>query len=302
MGQVADGASSSATASASDSDAGDSSSPEPHSRGLLGRIFGAFGASSPDAEDGTGQEGQGASSAALLPGIGNLRKMRVGDVAIPKVEIIAVASTITRDELVEVFRTEGYSRLPVFKGTLDSPLGLVHLKDLALEYGFGSTSGRFSVRKLLRPLLYVPPSMPIGVLLQKMQVQRIHMALVIDEYGGVDGLVTLEDLIEQVIGEIEDEHDEAESGYWKLEKPGQWVVQARAPVKEFEAEIGMTLADPEEEQEIDSMGGLVFMQIGRVPARGEVIEGLEGVEYEIIDADPRRIKRLRVRLPGVAAE
>ena len=142
--------------------------------------------------------------------------------------------------------------------------------------------------------------MPIGVLLQKMQVQRIHMALVIDEYGGVDGLVTLEDLIEQVIGEIEDEHDEAEGGFWKLEKPGQWVVLARAPVKDFEAEIGMTLADPEEEQEIDSMGGLVFMQIGRVPARGEVIKGENGVEYEIVDADPRRIKRLRVRLPGVA--
>jgi magnesium and cobalt transporter len=142
--------------------------------------------------------------------------------------------------------------------------------------------------------------MPIGVLLQKMQVQRIHMALVIDEYGGVDGLVTLEDLIEQVIGEIEDEHDEAEGGFWKLEQPGQWVVLARAPVKDFEAEIGMTLADPEEEQEIDSMGGLVFMQIGRVPARGEVIKGENGVEYEIVDADPRRIKRLRVRLPGVA--
>jgi len=201
---------------------------------------------------------------------------------------------------VAVFREQGYSRLPVFKDTLDTPLGLVHLKDLALEYGFGASSGRFSVKKLLRPLLFVPPSMPIGVLLQKMQVQRIHMALVIDEYGGVDGLVTLEDLIEQVIGEIEDEHDEAEGGFWKLEKPGQWVVLARAPVKDFEAEIGMTLADPEEEQEIDSMGGLVFMQIGRVPARGEVIKGENGVEYEIVDADPRRIKRLRVRLPGVA--
>lgn len=299
MGQVADGASS-ATAPSSDLDAGDSSS-EPHSRGFIGRILGALGASSL-ADNDSAEPEPSAQRAQVTghPGLGNLRHMRVGDVAVPKVEIIAVPVTITRDELVEVFRNEGYSRLPVFKGTLDTPLGLVHLKDLALEYGFGTTGGRFSVRKLLRPLLYVPPSMPIGVLLQKMQVQRIHMALVIDEYGGVDGLVTLEDLIEQVIGEIEDEHDEAEGGYWKLEKPGQWVVQARAPVKDFEAEIGMALAEPEEEQEIDSMGGLVFMQIGRVPARGEVIRGENGVEYEIIDADPRRIKRMRVRLPGVA--
>lgn len=302
MGQVADGASS-ATVPASDTDAGDSSNPEPHSRGIFGRILGAFGASAPETDiDAAANTDAATVVSPAHPGIGNLRRLRVGDVAIPKVEIVAVPLTITRDELVEVFRKEGYSRLPVFKGTLDTPLGLVHLKDLALEYGFGATGGRFSVRKLLRPLLYVPPSMPIGVLLQKMQVQRIHMALVIDEYGGVDGLVTLEDLIEQVIGEIEDEHDEAESGYWKQEKPGQWVVQARAPLREFETAIGMTLADPEDEQEIDSMGGLVFMQIGRVPSRGEVISAPNGVEYEVIDADPRRIKRLRVRMPGVAAE
>lgn len=298
MEHAADGALS-ANAPASDADAGDS--PEPHSRGLLGRLFEALGASTPDNDsEAPATPAPETAAAAGLPGIGNLRRMRVGDVAIPKVEIVAVPEGITRDELVAVFREQGYSRLPVFKDTLDTPLGLIHLKDLALEYGFGAASSRFSVKKLLRPLLFVPPSMPIGVLLQKMQVQRIHMALVIDEYGGVDGLVTLEDLIEQVIGEIEDEHDEAEGGFWKLEKPGQWVVLARAPVKDFEAEIGMTLADPEEEQEIDSMGGLVFMQIGRVPARGEVVKGENGVEYEIVDADPRRIKRLRVRLPGVA--
>jgi magnesium and cobalt transporter len=295
MGQVADGASS-VSAPASDADAGESIS-EPASRGFLGRIFEVF----------TGSEAEPEAPVAsavpvpvVLPGMGNLRRIRVGDIAIPKVEIVAVPVTISRDELVTVFREQGYSRLPVFKDTLDTPLGLIHLKDLAMEYGFGASPGRFSLRKMLRPLLYVPPSMPIGVLLQKMQVQRIHMALVIDEYGGVDGLVTLEDLIEQVIGEIEDEHDEAEDGFWKEEKPGQWLVQARAPLREFEAEIGMSLAEAEEEGEIDSMGGLVFMQIGRVPARGEVIVAENGVEYEVVDADPRRIKRLRVRLPGVA--
>ncbi|PYF09442.1 CBS domain protein [Rhodobacter viridis] len=301
MGQVADGSNSAAAAPASDPEAGESSN-EPQPRGFFGRIFGALGASPGEADPAEAQSAGAAAAPAGLPGLGNLRKMRVGDVAVPKAEIVAVPVTTTRDELVEVFRTQGYSRLPVFKDTLDSPMGLVLLKDLALAHGFGSAAGRFSLRKLLRPLLYVPPSMPIGVLLQKMQVQRIHMALVIDEYGGVDGLVTLEDLIEQVIGEIEDEHDEEEDGLWKLEKPGQWLVQARTPLTDFEAEIGVKLADAEEGAEIDTLGGLVFMQIDRVPTRGEVIVAENGVEFEVVDADPRRVKRLRVRLPGVAAE
>ena len=298
MGQVADG-NSSAAPPASEPETGESSI-DPPSRGFLGRIFGALGGSSAEGEALGVRTAPPAPSG--LPGLGNLRKMRVGDVAVPKAEIIAVPVTTTRDELVEVFRAQGYSRLPVFKETLDTPMGLIHLKDLALGWGFGAGSGRFSLRKMLRPLLYVPPSMPIGVLLQKMQVQRIHMALVIDEYGGVDGLVTLEDLIEQVIGEIEDEHDEAEDGLWKVEKPGQWLVQARAPLEEFEQEIGLKLATPDEDEDIDTLGGLVVMQIGRVPARGEVIVAESGVEFEVVDADPRRVKRLRVRLPGVAAE
>ncbi|ETD81674.1 transporter associated domain-containing protein [Rhodobacter capsulatus] len=301
MGQVADGSNSAAAAPASDTEAGESSN-EPQPRGFFGRILGALGASPGEAGPAEAQSAAAAAAPLGLPGLGNLRKMRVGDVAVPKAEIVAVPVTTPRDELVEVFRTQGYSRLPVFKDTLDSPMGLVHLKDLALAHGFGGAPGRFSLRKLLRPLLYVPPSMPIGVLLQKMQLQRIHMALVIDEYGGVDGLVTLEDLIEQVIGEIEDEHDEEEDGLWKLEKPGQWLVQARTPLTDFEAEIGMKLADAEEGAEIDTLGGLVFMQIDRVPTRGEVIVAENGVEFEVVDADPRRVKRLRVRLPGVAAE
>ena len=298
MGQAADGVS---TASDSAPPSGgedvDSTNETGASRGFFGRIIGALTPSETEVQ----AHPAITPAAPILPGLGNLRRMRVGDIAIPKVEIVAVPVTTTRDDLVEVFREQGFSRLPVFKDTLDTPLGLVHLKDLALECGFGNAStGRFSLRKMLRPLLYVPPSMPIGVLLQKMQAQRIHMALVIDEYGGVDGLVTLEDLIEQVIGEIEDEHDEADGGFWSQEKTGQYLVQARAPLAEFETEIGMSLADAEENQDIDSLGGLVFMQIGRVPARGEVIVMDNGVDFEVVDADPRRIKRLRVRLPGVA--
>ena len=265
--------------------------------GFFRRIFGAFspGDDNPDDDDtGTGprQEGQ--------PGIGNLRRMAVEDAAIPKADIVSVPSTITKDELVQVFRDSGLTRLPVYKGTLDTPIGFVHLKDLALKHGFNGAGGRFSLKRMLRPLLFVPPSMPIGVLLQKMQAERRHMALVIDEYGGVDGLVTIEDLIEQVVGEIEDEHDIDEGGFWVQEPSGCYLAQAKTPLDEFEAEIGLSLTDADEvdEEEIDTLGGLVFMLLGRVPARGEVVEHPAGAMIEVIDADPRRIKRLKVSLPG----
>jgi magnesium and cobalt transporter len=238
---------------------------------------------------------------AQFPGIGNLRRMRVEDVAVPKAEIAAVPVNASLDDLIATFRESGFSRLPVFKGTLDSPVGLIHLKDLALQQAFSDPRPRYNLRKMLRPLLYAPPSMPIGVLLHKMQTERTHMALVIDEYGGVDGLVTLEDLVETVIGEIEDEHDTSEDALWVQEKPGQYVVQARTPLGEFEAEIGLKLAAAAEDEEIDTLGGLVFMLVGRVPARGEVIPHESGAEFEVVDADPRRLKRLRVRLPQAAS-
>ncbi|MFG6080864.1 transporter associated domain-containing protein [Paracoccus litorisediminis] len=266
----------------------------PQSRGFLGRILGAFGGGDSEAE--TPAEKATANNAPSKSGLGmvNLRRMRVDDVAVPKAEIVAVPVSTPLPELVEIFREHGFSRVPVFKGTLDSPLGLIHLKDLALKYGFGAEAPtKFNLRPLLRPLLYVPPSMPIGVLLQQMQQKRIHMAMVIDEYGGVDGVVTIEDLIEQVIGEIEDEHDEIEGGMLMAEKPGQWLVQARTPLEDVEAETGLRLASDEEE--IDTLGGLIFMLTGRVPVRGEVIPHNSGVEFEIVDADPRRVKRVRLR-------
>ncbi|MFC2969280.1 hemolysin family protein [Acidimangrovimonas pyrenivorans] len=270
-------------------------------QGFFGRLFSAFSPDSDTASETAEPRPVNGAAAANSFGLSNLRRLRVDDVAIPKAEIAAVPVDIHREELVEVFREHGYSRLPVYKDTLDKPLGLVMLKDLALTYGFGAPGGRFSLRKLIRPVLFAPPSMPVGVLLQKMQKERVHMALVIDEYGGVDGLVTIEDLIETVIGEIEDEHDEANDGFWTAEKPGVYLVQARAPLDEFEAEIGHSLAPTEEdEEEVDTLGGLVFLLIGRVPARGEVIRHESGVEFEVVDADPRRIKRLRVRLPGTA--
>jgi magnesium and cobalt transporter len=275
---------------------------EPAGRGFFGRLIDAF---SPSSEP-TAAEPQTLTTSPVVQvvathGMSNLRRLRVDDVAIPKVEIVAVPLDIGKDALVEVFREHGFSRLPVFKGTLDHPQGLILLKDLALHYGFGA-GGKFSLRKMLRPVLYAPPSMPVGVLLQKMQRERVHMALVIDEYGGVDGLVTIEDLIETVIGEIEDEHDEEEDILWKEEKPGHFLAQATAPLDEFETALGVTLRVTEEDQDIDTLGGLVMIRTGRMPARGEIVPHESGIEFEIVDADPRRIKRLRVRRPGDAAD
>lgn len=228
-------------------------------------------------------------------GLANLTRLRVEDVMIPKVEVVAVPSDITKEKLVEVFRESGLTRLPVFKDTLDTPKGMVHLKDFALRHGFNGAGEKFSLNTMLRPLLYAPPSMPIGVLLQKMQSDRMHMALVIDEYGGVDGLVTIEDLIEQVIGEIEDEHDAGEEQSFVEEAPGCFLAKARTQVEDFENEIGQKLLFGEDQEEIDTLGGLVAMLAGRVPARGEVVKHPEGLDFEVVDADPRRIKRLRVR-------
>jgi magnesium and cobalt transporter len=231
-------------------------------------------------------------------GMANLRRLRVDDVALPKVNVVAVSMDIGKDELVEVFRKEGFSRMPVYKGTLDLPQGLILLKDLALQHGFGA-GGRFSLRKLIRPILYAPPSMPIGILLQKMQKERVHMALVIDEYGGVDGLVTIVDLIETVIGEIEDEHDEDEGSLWKEEKQGVFLAMSNAPLDEFELAIGLTLRNQEDDKDIDTVGGLVFVRTGHVPARGEIVPHESGAEFEVVDADARSIKRLRLRLPEI---
>ncbi len=263
-------------------------------RGLFARLIDAFG---PDQE----QPGDD-TPAPGAHGVANLLNLRVDDVSVPKAEIVAVPEDISRDELVEVFRQSGFSRLPVYKGTLDHPQGQLLLKDLALTHGFGASTGRFSLTGLIRPVLYVPPSMQVGVLLQKMQRERVHLALVIDEYGGVDGLVTIEDLIETVLGDIEDEHDEEETALWKEEAPGVYLAQAVAPLDEFEAATGLRLRIGEEDEEIDTLGGLIFLRTGRVPAPGEVVAHESGAVLEVLDADARRVKRLRVRMPGAVAQ
>lgn len=274
---------------------------QPATRGLLGRLLGALSGGEPETEPAS-TVARGSAGGTDRPDILNLRRMRVDDVAVPRAEVVAAPVTASLPELVEMFREHGFSRIPVYRGSLDTPLGMIHLKDLALKYGFGAEPPvPFALRPMLRPLLYVPPSMSIGVLLQQMQQKRIHMAMVIDEYGGVDGLVTIEDLIEQVIGEIEDEHDEIEAGLFVLEAPGRWLIQARTPLEDVEEETGVRLLSPEDEDEIDTLGGLVFMLTGRVPQRGEVVQHESGAVFEILEADPHRVHRLRMIVPQPAA-
>ena len=240
-----------------------------------------------------GQASQNESS-LTDEGISKLKTLRVEDVAIPRADIVSVSSELNSDVLIKEFRESGYSRLPVFEDTLDNPIGMVHLKDLALKYIFDDKSEAFNFVELVRPVLFVPPSMPLDVLLQKMQTERTHMALVVDEYGGVDGLATIEDLVEQLVGNISDEHDTDDDVTWVEVNPGVYICQSRASLEEFEKVLGVDLASDTDDDEIDTLGGLVFMMTGRVPVRGEVISHPSGYDFEVIEADPRKIKKLRV--------
>ncbi len=234
-----------------------------------------------------------AETSAMQLNLRNLQTRRIDEIVVPKADIVAVPEDVSLDDLVEAFRTSTLTRLPVYRETLDEPLGLIHLKDLSLRHGFGNGKS-FDLVKLLRPLIYAPPSMPISVLLQKMQSEHIHMALVIDEYGGVDGLVTIEDLLEQIVGEIIDEHDEEEAELWVEETPGVYLAHARAMLQDIEEAAGVDLLPDDLDEDIDTLGGIVVMLAGRVPVQGEVIGDEHGNEFEVIEADPRRIKRLRV--------
>ena len=227
----------------------------------------------------------------------NLCNPPVRDFAVPRAEIVAVPIDIGLDELVAVFRESGRTRLPVFKGTLDDPQGFVHLKDLALEHVFNGIGEEFSLSNgTLHDLLYVADSMRAEDLLSLMRAKRIHMALVIDEYGGTDGLVTFEDLVEVIFGDIADEHDDEEDWQVREERPGVWVCQARCPLEEVEATIGVDLLNEEDDDEVDTVAGLVFLLAGHVPLTGEVIRHHStGLEFEIVSADPRRIREVRIR-------
>jgi len=258
---------------------------------------------------------------AMFANILGLRDTRVDDVMVPRADIDAVEIGVTLDELLASFQKSGHSRMPVYRETLDDPVGLVHIKDLMsfiMQAGAladkgegegrrpGFDLGRVDLNKhlaeadLVRNILFVPPSMPVNSLLANMQATRMQLALVIDEYGGTDGLVSLEDVLEMVVGDIEDEHDDASRPMIVAEGDGVFLAQARADLEEVSAALGVDLAAGEASEDVDTLGGLVVSLLGRVPVRGELIALPGGFESEILEADPRSIKRLRIYRRGTA--
>lgn len=233
----------------------------------------------------------------LVANILSLRDRSIEDVMVPRADIVAIESRASLDEAIQFMTREGHSRLPVYRDTLDDAIGMVHIRDVLAWRGEAAS---FHLGKILRRVLFVAPSMKVLELLLEMRVKRSHMALVVDEFGGVDGLVTIEDLVEQIVGEIEDEHDRAPEPGIVRREDGSFDADARTPIEVLEEEFGEVLSD-EEREEIDTMGGLVFAIAGRVPIRGELITHPSGVEFEVLDADPRRIRRLRVRPPAPGA-
>ncbi|MHA1554092.1 MAG: hemolysin family protein [Alphaproteobacteria bacterium] len=262
--------------------------------------------------------GFSAAEREMLANILRLRESGVDDIMVPRADIDAVEIDMTLAKLLVTFRTCGHSRMPVFRETLDDPVGLVHIKDLmrhltaaaglsddAPPVNGGGDAGPIALDQvdltrtldetdLVRTILFVPPSMPVSMLLASMQASRMQMALVIDEYGGTDGLVSLEDAIETVVGDIVDEHDDETVAMVVPDGEGGFLADARADLEEVSEIVGVDLTPGNGGEDVDTIGGLIFGLLGRVPVRGELVAAPAGYEFEILDADPRRIKRLRI--------
>jgi CBS domain containing-hemolysin-like protein len=265
------------------------------------------------------ESGFSPGEAALLKNILALRDRRVASVMVPRADIVAVQQDIAIGELVKVFEVAGHSRLVVFNDTLDDPNGMIHIRDLiAFVAGWASSNSAdtaspdeapqaaklnlanidltlpLSSAKIVREILYAPPSMPALDLLARMQATRIHLALVIDEYGGTDGLVSMEDLVELIVGDIADEHDEAEALTIVKQSDGSFLATGRASLEEVRAMIGEEFDAGEAGQDVDTIGGYLVTKAGHVPVRGELVRGPDPFETEVLDADPRRVKRVRI--------
>jgi hemolysin (HlyC) family protein len=258
--------------------------------------------------------------AAMLKNILGLRETRVERIMVPRADIVAVQLEIALGELVKVFEVAGHSRLVVYNDTLDDPTGMVHIRDLiafmaaraahedaaadgaskaksdALNFANIDLSMPLSAAKIVREMLYAPPSMPALDLLAKMQATRIHLALVIDEYGGSDGLVSIEDLVELIVGDIADEHDEQESPAITKQSDGSFLANGRASLDDVRAAIGSQFDVGDVAEEVDTLGGYLVTKAGHVPVRGELVPGPEPFEAEVLDADPRRVKRVKIYL------
>ena len=254
----------------------------------------------------------------LLKNILDLRERRVEDVMVPRADIVAVQRDIKLGDLIKVFQSAGHSRLVVYEETLDDAIGMVHIRDLLafmasqsaispevnaaretplpaeLDLTSVDLNAPLSSTSIVRTILYVPPSMPAVDLLAKMQATRIHLALVVDEYGGADGLLSMEDIVEQIVGEIEDEHDEDEMPALVRQPDGSYVADARASLEEVVATLDHDFDVGDAADEVDTLGGYLVMLAGRVPVRGELIAGPGDFEIEVLDADPRRVKRMKI--------
>jgi CBS domain containing-hemolysin-like protein len=254
----------------------------------------------------------------MLKNILSLRERRLDDLMVPRADIVAVQQDIPLGELVKVFENASHSRLVVYNDTLDEPVGMVHIRDLiafmtahamvspeanaaraeplpaGLDFAALNLAMPLSATKIIRTILFVPPSMPAIDLLAKMQATRIHLALVIDEYGGTDGLASMEDIVEEIVGDIEDEHDEATQRAVIRQPDGSFLAVGRAGLEEAVAVIGDEFDVGEAAEEVDTIGGYIVTLIGRVPVRGELVPGPGAFEIEILDADPRRVKRVRI--------
>ena len=237
----------------------------------------------------------------MLANLLKFGELRVDDVMVPRGDIVGVEEKTVLKDLVVRFRQAQHSRLPVYRDTLDDPVGLVHIKDVLSLLEPGPDGSMHlpdaPISQIKRDIIFVPPSMPARDLLLKMQTTHIHLALVIDEYGGTDGLVSIEDLVEEIVGDIDDEHDIEEAPQLRDLGGGSFEADARLDLEDFKTRTGIELALEESEEEIDTLGGLVVSLIGRVPERGEIIPHPSGYEFEILQADPRRVKLLRLRQP-----
>lgn len=265
-----------------------------------------------------GETGFSPAERTMLKNILGVRERRVADVMVPRADIVAVQKDIPLGELMKVFESAGHSRLVVYEDTLDDAVGMVHIRDLvAFMTARGEASAKANTRRkkpfpagldlkavdlamplsaanFVREILYAPPSMPVLDLLARMQATRIHLALVVDEYGGADGVVSIEDIVEQIVGEIADEHDEDVPPAVVRQPDGSFLADARAALEDVSAVIGPEFDVGEVANEVDTLAGYVATRIGRVPVRGEVVPGPGGLELEIMDADPRRVKKLRI--------
>jgi CBS domain containing-hemolysin-like protein len=267
---------------------------------------------------GPGEAGVSPEERTMIRNILALRGRRIEDVMVPRGDIIAVQQDITLGELVKVFEKANHSRLVAYNDTLDDPVGMVHIRDLiafmtaqaaidpakptrrkkpraaGLDLNAVDLAMPLSSTKIMREMLFVPPSMPALDLLEKMQATRIHLALVVDEYGGTDGLVSMEDIVEQIVGDIADEHDEDELPAVVREHDGSYVADARATLEDVTKAVGVAFDVGTAAEEVDTIGGYLMSQVGRLPLRGELVQGPEGFEIEVLDSDPRRIKKVRI--------